>query len=161
MTNARPLLDQPGTEILEAWRRQDGGVMGGYPDLIGLRIESFEPGKVRLLCTATAGHANLMGAVHGGVFAGLMDAATGCALLSLLGPEERFATADLHIRYLGGAPADGRELAAHAEVIRKGRTLAIAEGRTLAIAEGRVLDAGDSDTLYARASASMVIKRSS
>jgi uncharacterized protein (TIGR00369 family) len=88
-----------------------------------------------------------MAGVHGGVMAGLADAATGCALLSLVGPDEQFATTDLQIRYLRAAPLDAGPLTAEARIVHKGRRMAVAECEMMT-GEGRV---------HARASASMMI----
>ena len=134
-----------GLQILERW--QAGGKAPGFAGLLGFRVEAFSPGEARLVCPVGPDHANMMGGVHGGAMAGLADAATGCALLSLLGAQERFATTDLQIRYLKAAPVGGaRMLTVTARIVHKGRRLAVAD-----------CEVGSGDTVNARATASMMI----
>lgn len=71
----------------------------------------------------------------------------GCALLSLLGAEERFTTTDLQIRYLKAAPTGIGQLAVEARIVHKGRRMAVSEC---------VVKSGE-DRIHARATASMMI----
>ena len=139
------LAGVPGTDILHRWQTE--GLAPGFAGLIGFEVDDFAAGEARLVCPVSKHHANLMAGVHGGVMAGLCDAATGCALLSLLGPDERFATTDLQIRYLKAAPIDVGRLVVEARIVHKGRRMAVAEC-TVSSGEDRV---------HARASASMMI----
>lgn len=134
-----------GAEILRRWKAE--GLAPGFAGLIGFEVDSFSPGEARLVCPVSDRHANLMAGVHGGVMAGLCDAATGCALLSLLEPDERFATTDLQIRYLKAAPVSVDRLVVDARIVHKGRRMAVAE---CVVASGE-------DRVHARASASMMI----
>lgn len=124
MSAAGPLAGA-GREILKRWR--DEGRAPGFADLLGFSVESFSEGGARLVCAITPGHANLMGGVHGGVMAALVDAATGCALMTLIGPDEQFATTDVQVRYLRGALAGVESLHADATVMHRGRRLAVVE----------------------------------
>jgi len=136
-------LDGPG--ILARWKA--GGHAPGFAGLLGFRIEAFGTGEARLTCPVGPDHANMMGGVHGGVMAGLADAATGCALLSMLGVHERFATTDLQIRYLKAAPVEAvGALTITARIVHKGRRMAVAD-----------CEIGTGDTVNARATASMMI----
>jgi acyl-CoA thioesterase len=114
-----------GLDILSAWRA--AGRIAGFASLLGFDVAAFSRGEARLECPVTPDHANLMAGVHGGVMAGLMDAATGCALLTLLDERQRFATTDLQVRYVRAAPISTPRLTAHAVIVHHGRTLAIAE----------------------------------
>jgi len=134
-----------GAEILRRWIDEE--LAPGFAGLLGFQVVAFGEGTVRLECPVSARHANLMAGVHGGVMAGLADAATGCALLSLVGSDEQFATTDLQIRYLRAAPLDAGPLTVEARIVHKGRRMAVAECEMMT-GEGRV---------HARASASMMI----
>ena len=114
-----------GLEILNAWRR--AGRLPGFAALLGFDLADFSEGRARLECPVRPDHANLMAGVHGGVMAGLMDAATGCALLTLLSDEEQFATTDLQVRYVRPAPIGLERLVIEAEIVHRGRTLATAD----------------------------------
>jgi len=134
-----------GLDILAAWR--DAGRIAGFASLLGFDVAAFSDGEARLECPVMPDHANLMAGVHGGVMAGLMDAATGCALLTRLEEGQRFATTDLQIRYVRAAPISTPRLTAHARILHHGRTLAIAEC-TVSSDEG----------IHARGTAGMMIK---
>ncbi|WP_270374727.1 PaaI family thioesterase [Marinicauda sp. Alg238-R41] len=137
---------QTGLEILTEWKAS--GKAPGFAGLLGFSVADFGPGYAHLDCPIRPEHANLMKGVHGGVMAGLMDAVTGCALLTLLGPNERFATTDLQVRYLKGAPSDSVRLRAEADIVHRGRTLCVAETRVCS----------PDGTVHARGSASMMIR---
>lgn len=114
-----------GLEILAAWR--EAGRIPGFASLLGFDVAEFSAGEARLECPVVVNHANLMAAVHGGVMAGLLDAVTGCALLTLLDETQRFATTDMQVRYIRAAPISTERLTAEARIVHHGRTLAVAE----------------------------------
>jgi acyl-CoA thioesterase len=120
-----PAFDGSGLDILTAWRA--AGRIPGFATLLGFDVAEFSDGTARLECPVTPDHANLMAGVHGGVMAGLMDAVTGCALLTLLDDRQRFATTDLQVRYVRAAPISTDRLVAEARIVHRGRTLAVAD----------------------------------
>lgn len=77
--------------------------------------------------------------VHGGLLAALLDNAMAAAAWTLSGPDAPFLTADLHVQLV--RPARPGPLAAEAEVVRAGRTVAFCTGRVTDPA-GRVLAVG-------------------
>lgn len=136
-----------GRAILERWAA--GGDMPSLARTLGIRLVALGDGTVTAACRIGEGHLNLAGMVHGGTVAALFDAATGAALLSLLDAGERFATADLTVKYLIGIPGDVGDLYAEARIVHRG-------GR-LALAEALARDAGG--TVYARALATLSVSR--
>ena len=90
-----------------------------------------------------------MGVVQGGVTASILDAATGCAIQTLLEAGVRFATIDLNIKYIKPVQADGCIL------IAEGRTLHVSN--RIGMAEGTLKD--KNGKLYACASATCMIFR--
>jgi uncharacterized protein (TIGR00369 family) len=67
--------------------------------LIGIEVESVEPGKVTMSLEAGEQHWNPMGIVHGGIFCDLADAAMGLAFVTTLGEGEAFSTVELSVNY--------------------------------------------------------------
>lgn len=96
---------------------------------MGLTLEEARPGYARI-CMATSPFTmgGIGGSVHGGLLAAMVDIAM---LEALFGMFERDSdsrpngTADLNITYL--RPALGPRIYAEANVLRKGRTLAVSE----------------------------------
>lgn len=138
-------LDGSGTDILTRWR--DQGYAPGFAKLLGFRILSFSEGRAELECAITPEHANLMGGVHGGAMAGLVDAVTGCAMMTMIGADEQFATTDIQVRYVRAAPAGIDRLIAEAEIVHRGRKMGVAEC---------VIRSPDG-TIHARGTASMML----
>lgn len=72
-------------------------------DLLGLRIVAASDGEVRVELDCDRRHANVDGAVHGGVLALLADTAMGFAVRSQLEPEWYNKTLDLSIDFVRAA----------------------------------------------------------
>lgn len=114
----------------ESWREE----FDQFPlhKALGLTIEEARPGFARILLrTSTLTLGGVGGSVHGGLLAAMVDIAVLEALFPMFDAEdEPSGTADLNITYL--RPALGKEIAAEATVLRKGRQLAVAEVEILA-----------------------------
>lgn len=72
-------------------------------DLLGLRIVAAGDGEVRVELDCDRRHANVDGAVHGGVLALLADTAMGFAVRTQLEPEWHNKTLDLSIDFVRAA----------------------------------------------------------
>lgn len=94
---------------------------------LGLALEEARPGFARIrLDTGPLTLGGVAGSVHGGVLAAMVDIAMLQALFAGLEPDDQPAgTADLNITYL--RPALGKRIYAVAEVLKKGRQLAVVE----------------------------------
>lgn len=85
----------------------------------------------------------IAGSIHGGILAALVDITMLEATIPALGPDEQpGGTADLNITYM--RPAMGPRITVEANVLRKGKTLAVTEveikdGEGRLCAKGRVL----------------------
>ncbi len=94
--------------------------------LLGVRLESAEPGRVVL---RIGWRDDLVGdprrpAIHGGVISTLIDAAGGAACFATLeNPEDRVSTVDLRVDYLRpGTPGD---LLCEARIVRLGNRVGV------------------------------------
>lgn len=71
-------------------------------DYLGLKVGPTDKGSAAGEMKIDLHHLNPHGYVHGGVIFTLLDTVMGAAGMSLVGSDERVATADLHIRYHSG-----------------------------------------------------------
>jgi uncharacterized protein (TIGR00369 family) len=94
---------------------------------LGVTLVEARPGSARIcLETGSVTIGGVGGSVHGGILAALVDIAMLAALGSMFEPGEQPAgTADLNITYL--RPVLTARAFAEANVIRKGRSLAVTE----------------------------------
>ncbi len=92
---------------------------------IGITVERVRPGAVDLKLEAGSDHVNLLGTVHGGVLATLVDTAAGLAVRSAIPAGSRHVSVNLDVQYL--APANTGTLLAAGRVVRMGRRIAFAE----------------------------------
>ena len=138
-----------GLERLQAMA--DGGLpLPSAAELIGLRIKSVEPGRVRMAMVPAEYHYNPIGSVHGGVIATLLDTVMACATQSKLPPGRTCTTLEIKLNYLRALTA------ASGEVVGEG--VAVHTGRQVAVAEGKVSDANG--RIFAAASTTLLVSDS-
>lgn len=117
-----PALPRLSTGLFRAARRR------GFHYQIGFHVIPERSGKG--FCTVSGRveprHLNLHGAVHGGVYATILDTAMGGSVVSLLAEGETAATVSLTVRFLRPA-REGEVLTAVGKVLRRGRHIAFAE----------------------------------
>jgi uncharacterized protein (TIGR00369 family) len=120
-----------GIEVLEAMAR---GELPAPPVIatLGFTLDSVEPGRVQFSFEPAEYHYNPIGSVHGGVYATLLDSATGCAVHSTLPAGVGYTTTDLQVRYVRGITRDTGRILCEGTVVHRGRTLATAEARVTA-----------------------------
>ncbi len=117
-----------------------------FHQMLGITVVERRPGfgRIRLAKTAST-PGGIGGSVHGGVLASMVDIAMLVAVFADLRPHERPAgTAELSISYL--RQAQGSEIFAEAQVLKRGRQLAMIEVE-IKDADGRLCAKGR--TLYA------------
>jgi uncharacterized protein (TIGR00369 family) len=90
-----------------------------FAKLLGIELESREPGHAVMSMKIRDEHKQNHGVVHGGGVAALIDSAMAFAIMSLLAENERTTTVDLTIHYL--RPLTEGTARASASVIRAGR----------------------------------------
>ena len=111
------------TDLFRAARRR------GFHYQVGFHVVPERSGTG--FCTVSGRveprHLNLHGAVHGGVYATILDTAMGGSVVSLLAQGETAATTSLTVQFLRAA-REGEVLTAVGKVLRRGRHIAFAEG---------------------------------
>ena len=90
-----------------------------FAKLLGIEVESVEPGHAVLTMNVRDEHMRNDAIAHGGVVATLIDSAMAIAIMALLEENERTVTVDLTIHYL--RPVTEGVAKASARVVRAGR----------------------------------------
>lgn len=99
-------------------------------EIMSSKLVDVDEGFVRFIVKADDRLLNLMGGVHGGFSATVIDTITGCAVSTLLDEETAFATTDLNVKMIRPIQI-GQELIAEGRVINRSRRLAVAEGKII------------------------------
>ena len=100
-------------------------------ELLGMRLDAVEPGKVAFSLEPAECHYNPIGVVHGGIIATMLDSAVGCAVHSTLPAGVAYTTLELKVNYLRGTTVKTGRIVAEGKTIHVGRQSAVAEGRVL------------------------------
>lgn len=106
--------------------------------LLDYDIGSVEPGRVEFVCHPREGQYNILGVVHGGIVATVLDSAMGCAVHTLLEAGQTYTTLEVKVNFVRPVTVDCGTLVAAGEAIHVGRRTATASGR-LTDGAGRVL----------------------
>ena len=140
-----PNGDLTGLELLKAIMSGDCSAQN-MADTIPMKLDEAKEGFVRFLVKAEQRHTNLMGGVHGGFSATVIDTITGCAVCTVMEAGVSFTTIDLNVKMLRPIPI-GKELIAEGKLINR--------SRRLGIADGKIID--EDGKLYATGSATCMI----
>jgi uncharacterized protein (TIGR00369 family) len=116
---------------------------------IGARLDSVAPGEVVFTLEPAEYHYNPIGSVHGGVYATLLDSATGCAVHTMLPADVGYTTLDLAVKFLGPMRVDTGTVTCTGKVVHLGSRTALAEAR-IESAAGRLLATATSSCLIIR-----------
>ena len=135
-------LERTGTG-LEFVRRIVSGDLPGVPigETLGFRIVAADHGTIRIVGQPDARSLNLIGSVHGGWTASILDSAMALSVLTSLDEKHDFTTLDIKINYLRPITLKTGEVRAEGRVINAGRRIALCEG-TLKDPEGKLLAHG-------------------
>ena len=136
------VLEHTGTG-LAFLRRMLAGETGNVPigDTLGFRLTEAENGRVVLAGRPDERFYNLIGTVHGGWTAAILDTALALSTLSTLDDKSTFTTVDIRINYLRGITVDLGELVAEGRVLQGGRRIAYGESK-LVDRDGKLLAHG-------------------
>jgi uncharacterized protein (TIGR00369 family) len=118
-------------------------------ELLGIEVREVEEGRVVTVVTPGEQHYNLIGVVHGGLVATLVDTAMGLAFQTCAALGERCATLNLDVTMIAPLRGTTGEIRAEGRVFHRG-------GRALA-AQATVVDPGG--TLVATGNATAIRMR--
>jgi acyl-CoA thioesterase len=110
-----------------------------FAELLGLTLETLGEGRAAASLDAGERHHNPNGVVHGGTVFALIDTAMGAATTSVVGPGERCASIEVHVRFLARV-VDG-PLRAEVEVVQRGSRV-VQLGAEVRDGEGRLVATG-------------------
>jgi uncharacterized protein (TIGR00369 family) len=96
-----------------------------FPRMLGIEIDTLEPGRARLSVEVRRDLLQLAGVMHGGAIASLIDTAVAFAIVTVSEPEDRFTTVEMKVNYLS-AIREGRAVA-EARLLRDGRRIVVAD----------------------------------
>jgi uncharacterized protein (TIGR00369 family) len=142
VTTAAPELPEFNQKTADAMVAMSGKVTG-LPAYLGITIDELTPGLLRASMPVREELLTIMGAIHGGVMAGLVDHALGCVLYPLMKPGQWAATTEFKINYL--AAVKSGELKAESRVLSCGRRSAVVRvevtngERLVCVAQGTLL----------------------
>lgn len=140
-------LEHHGTG-LAFLRRMVAGEIASVPigDTLGFRPVEVEHGRIVIAGTPDRRSYNIIGTVHGGWAASILDSAMALCTLSSLDEHHLFTTLDLKINYVRGMTEKTGEVRAEGRVVNAGRRVILSEAR-LSDGEGRLLATGQSTCL--------------
>jgi len=96
-----------------------------FPQMVGIEIDTIEPGRAKLSLEVSEKHRQLQGIMHGGAMATLIDTAVAFAIVGASEPGAKFTTIELKVNYLRPI-VEGRVIA-EARLIQNGKRIIVAE----------------------------------
>jgi len=103
----------------------------GFAKFLSYEIAQVENGEVVLRYEPLGEHMNLIGSIHGGVLASLLDTVMGCALMTTLDAGERHTIIDLHTKFIRPAKLETSPLKIRGIVDHRGRRQCTMSGKIL------------------------------
>ncbi|PRI10448.1 PaaI family thioesterase [Leucobacter massiliensis] len=144
-TDKQALFARSGLEQLQAVAtgKIPGPPISGH---IGLDTVSLAEGDVVMTAVPDESHYNLIGSVHGGFFATVLDTVCGCAVHTTLPAGVGYTSLEIKVSFLRPITADTGPVTAHGWVTKRGKGVAFADadirdqnGRVLATASSTCL----------------------
>jgi uncharacterized protein (TIGR00369 family) len=115
-------------------------------ETLGFRLVEAERGRVVLAGQPDRRSYNLIGTVHGGWAASILDTALALSVLTTLGGDQSFTTVDIRINYLRPLTVETGVVRAEGRVLQAGRRLAYSEA-SLTDAAGKLICHGTGSCL--------------
>lgn len=130
-----------GLEFMRAYR---DGALPTPPIAVTVGFDLIEADEGRTVFTCEPGehHYNLIGSVHGGLVATLIDSATGTAVHTTLAKGELYGTVNLSVDMLRPVTGKTGMLRTEGTVVHRGRRIAIATAEVKSDADGKVYARG-------------------
>ncbi|GAA4625215.1 PaaI family thioesterase [Actinoallomurus vinaceus] len=101
----------------------------GIGGLLGMTVETLEPGRVVFGLRTRPDLGNPLGTLHGGVYSTLLDSAMGCAVHTSLPEGAAYTTLELKVNLVRAVALDGVGLRCEGTVIHLGGRVATTDGR--------------------------------
>jgi uncharacterized protein (TIGR00369 family) len=101
----------------------------GIGELLGMSLETLEPGRVVFELETRPEFGNPLGTLHGGIYSALLDSAMGCAVHTSLPEGAGYTTLELKVNFVRAVPLDGVKLRCEGTTIHLGGRVATTEGR--------------------------------
>jgi uncharacterized protein (TIGR00369 family) len=150
----RPVVGAPFSQ--GEWNRMSGlevlhtSIAGDHPPpiyhLTGIRPTEAAEGSCTFVMPASPWLASPQPVLYGGAIAMLADAALSCAVMTINPAGGSFAPLDLKVNYLRPVLPDGGLMTAHATLVHRGRSMAVAtaelsneQGKRIALASSSVM----------------------
>ena len=110
-------------------QRLAAGEVANVPigETLGFRLTEAQPGRVVLEGQPQVNAYNLIGTVHGGWAASILDTALALSVLTTLDVGQTFTTVDIRINYLRPLTVETGLVRAEGRVLQSGRRLAYSE----------------------------------
>ncbi|QJR15587.1 PaaI family thioesterase [Usitatibacter palustris] len=139
-------LERSGTG-LEYLQKVLSGEHGNVPigDTVGFRMKEVSKGRIVFEGMPGANVLNLIGTVHGGYAATILDSALALSILSTLDADSNFTTLEIKVNYVRSI-TPGMTVRATGEIVHAGRRVATSEAK-LTDAEGKLLAHGTTTCL--------------
>ncbi|OPF78857.1 aromatic compound degradation protein PaaI [Streptomyces antioxidans] len=115
---------------------------------LGFTLTEAEHGRVVFSLIPGEDHYNPLGSVHGGVYATLLDSASGCAVHSTLPAGVGYTSLDLTVKFLRPVTVDTGGIRAVGTVLSSGRRTALAQAQLLDEADRLLAHATSSCMLF-------------
>lgn len=125
--NLNDMMSLSGMERLKHFKSQTKRT--GMAGNLGYDVISVQAGKVVYQYQLQDRHVNLIGSLHGGIIASLVDTAMGGAVLTLLEPDEWHTMTDLSVKFIGAVRNKEDILTIEATVDHSGRRMFATEAR--------------------------------
>jgi uncharacterized protein (TIGR00369 family) len=94
-----------------------------FNDLLGMRVARVYRDGLTMEMEASPRLQNILGSLHGGATAALIDAAVGVAIIGHLGGERITTTVEMKLNYL--RPVTSGKVRARARFVKMGKTLVV------------------------------------
>lgn len=121
------------------WMR-DQGVTAPHVELLGYRVDTYEPGHCRLIWKVPPPLLNPAGIAHGGFLAAILDDAAGMSIASAYPRWVPQLTVNLNVDYLAPVHPD-RDHVVEGRLVRRGRATSLADA-TITDPDGTLLARG-------------------
>ena len=116
-------------------------------ELIGFAGVEANEGRVVFAGTPGRRHENVLGVVHGGFAATLLDSAMGCAVQTILPSGAWYTTLELKVNFTRPITEDTGRVRCEGTVVHAGTRVATAEGRLVSEETGKLLAHGTTTCL--------------